>query len=178
MELEHEIYYNPFGGPFGFGANENYDKTSHRGVELSTEAKPWQWLKIWANYTYTKATFRGGVYDGNDIPDVPNHKVSFGFDLIPHFVAFLEGLDFNVWATYYSKRRFINDQPNVVPELNDYITVNAKLSYTWKFLTAFVGVNNIFDEKYSEYGVYSSFSGRNYYPSPGVNFFGGLSVKF
>jgi outer membrane receptor protein involved in Fe transport len=105
--------------------------------------------------------------------------VSFGFDLTPHFVAFLEGLDFNVWATYYSKRRFINDQPNVVPKLDDYITMNAKLSYTWKFLTAFVGVNNIFNEKYSEYGVCNPTTGaRNYYPSPGVNFLGGLSVKF
>jgi iron complex outermembrane receptor protein len=179
MELKNEIYFNPLGGPFGFGANENYDKTSHRGVELSAEAKPWQWLKLWANYTYTKATFRGGLYDGNDVPDVPNHKVSFGFDLIPNFDTLLEGLDFNVWATYYSKRRFISDQPNVVPKLDDYITVNAKLSYTWRFLAAFVGVNNIFDEKYSEYGVCNPTTGaRNYYPSPGINFLGGLSVKF
>ena len=174
MELNDEIYYNPL-----TYANDNYDKTRHWGAELSAEAKPWQWLKLWANYTYTKATFRGGIYDGNDVPDVPNHKVSFGFDLTPNFVAFLKGLDFNVWATYYSKKRFISDQPNVVPKLDDYITMNAKLSYTWKFLTAFVGVNNIFNEKYSEYGVCNPISGaRNYYPSPGVNFSGGLSVKF
>jgi iron complex outermembrane receptor protein len=179
MELENEIYYNPLGGPSGLGANENYDKTRHWGVELSAEAKPWDWLKLWANYTYNKATFRGGLYDGNDVPDVPNHKVSFGFDFTPHFVSFLEGLEFDVWATYYSKRRFINDQPNVVPKLDDYITMNAKLSYTWKFLTAFVGVNNIFNEEYSEYGVCNPSTGaKNYYPSPGVNFLGGLSVKF
>jgi iron complex outermembrane receptor protein len=178
MELDNEIYYNPLGGPFGYGANENYDKTRHWGLELSAEAKPWDWLRLWANYTYTKATFREGVYKGNDVPGVPNHKVSLGFDLVPDFVTFLEGLEFNVWATYYSEMRFINDQPNVVPKLDDYITVNAKLSYTWRFLTAFVGVNNIFDEEYSEYGVYSSFSGRNYYPSPGVNVVGGMSIKF
>jgi iron complex outermembrane receptor protein len=174
MELNDEIYYNPL-----TYTNENYDKTRHWGVELSAEEKPWQWLKLWANYTYTKATFEGGLYDGNDVPDVPNHKVSFGFDLIPNFVAFLKGFDLNVWATYYSKRRFINDQPNVVPELGGYLTVNAKLSYTWRFLTAFVGVNNIFNEKYSEYGVCNpATEARDYYPSPGINFSGGLSVKF
>ena len=62
---------------------------------------------------------------------------------------------------------------------DDYITANAKVSYTWRFITAFVGVNNIFNEKYSEYGVYSWFRSQlAYYPSPGVNFLGGLSVKF
>jgi outer membrane receptor protein involved in Fe transport len=174
MDLDHEIYYNPL-----TYTNENYDTTRRWGVQLPVEAKPWQWLKLWANYTYTKATFTEGPFKGNDVPDVPNHKVSFGFDLTPDFVAFLEGLKFNVWATYYSQRRFISDQLNVVPEMNDYITVNAKLSYSWKFFTAFVGVNNIFNQKYSEYGVCDPLTGeRYYYPSPGVNFLGGLSVKF
>jgi iron complex outermembrane receptor protein len=174
MDLDHEIYYNPL-----TYTNENYDTTRRWGVQLPVEAKPWQWLKLWANYTYTKAIFTGGPFNGNDVPDVPNHKVSFGFDLTPDFVAFLEGLKFNVWVTYYSQRRFISDQPNVVPEMNDYITVNAKLSYSWKFLTAFVGVNNIFNQKYAEYGVCNPLTGeRYYYPSPGVNFLAGLSVKF
>jgi iron complex outermembrane receptor protein len=179
MELENEIYYNPLGGPFGFGGNENYDKTRHWGIECFAEAKPWDWLKLWANYTYIKATFKEGVYKGNDVPGVPNHKVSFGFDLTPAFVAFLKGLEFNVWATYVSAQRFISDQPNVVPKLDDYMTVNAKLSYTWRFLTAFVGVNNMFDEEYSEYGICSQTTGaRNYYPSPGVNVVGGMSITF
>jgi len=174
MELENEIYFDPL-----TFTNGNYDDTRRWGVEVFAEGNPWDWLRLWANYTYTKATFRGGVYNGNDVPDVPNHKMSFGLDLTPNFVAFLEGLEFNVWATYYSKRRFISDQPNVVPKLEDYITVNAKLSYTWRFLTAFVGVNNIFNEEYSEYGVCNPTTGaRNYYPSPGVNFSGGLSMKF
>jgi iron complex outermembrane receptor protein len=179
MELENEIYYNPLGGPSGFGANENYDKTRHWGIEFSAEGKPWDWLRLWANYTFIKAIFREGVYKSNDVPGVPNHKVSFGFDLTPDFVAFLEGLEFNVWATYVSAQRFISDQPNIYPKLDDYITANAKVSYTWKFLTAFIGVNNIFDEKYSEYGAYSWFRSQlAYYPLPGVNFLGGLSIKF
>lgn len=174
MELEDEIYYNPL-----TWANENYDKTRRWGVELFADGRPWDWLKLWANYTYMKATFRGGAYKGNDVPSVPRHKVSFGFDLTPDFIAFLEGLELNVWATYMGKMRFISDQPNVIPRMDDYITVNAKVSYTWRFITAFVGVNNIFDEEYSEYGVYSTMAGtRNYYPSPGVNVVGGLSFKF
>jgi iron complex outermembrane receptor protein len=174
MELDDEIYYNPLGGPLAFGANENYDKTRHWGIELSAEAKPWEWLKLWANYTYTEAKIRGGAYSGNEIPGVPHHKVNFGIGVTP-----LEGLAIDIWANYVGERRFIGDQPNIFPKLNDYMTINAKVSYTWKFFTAFVGVNNILDEKYSEYGVYSWFRHQlAYYPSPGVNFSGGLSVKF
>jgi iron complex outermembrane receptor protein len=174
MELDNEIYYNPLGGPFSFGANENYDKTRHWGVEFSAEAKPWEWLKLWANYTYTEAKIRGGVYSGNEVPGVPHYKVNFGIGVTP-----LEGLAIDIWANYVGERRFISDQLNIFPKLDDYITFNAKVSYTWKFFTAFVGVNNIFNEKYSEYGSYSWFRHQlAYYPSPGVNFLGGLSVKF
>jgi iron complex outermembrane receptor protein len=174
MELENEIYYNPLGGPFAFGANENYDKTRHWGIEFSAEAKPWEWLKLWANYTYTEAKIRGGQYSGNDVPGVPHHKVNFGIGVAP-----LEGLAIDIWANYVGERRFIGDQPNIFPKLDDYITANAKVAYTWRFITAFVGVNNIFNEKYSEYGAYSWFRSQlAYYPSPGVNFLGGLSVKF
>jgi iron complex outermembrane receptor protein len=174
MDLEDEIYFDPL-----TFINGNYDDTSRLGVEFFAEGKPWDWLRLWANYTFTKATFRDGVYEGNDVPHVPNHKVSFGFDLTPNFVAFLKGLEFNVWATYVSEQRFISDQPNVVPKLDDYITANAKLSYTWRFLTAFVGVNNMFNEEYFEYGVCNPTTGaRNYYPSPGVNVVGGMSITF
>ena len=174
MELEDEIYFDQL-----TFTNKNYDDTRRWGVEVFAEGQPWDWLRLWANYTYIKASFRGGVFEGNDVPDVPNHKVSFGFDLTPDFIAFLEGLEFNVWATYYSKKRFISDQPNIVPKLDDYMTVDAKLSYTWRFITAFMGVNNIFDEEYSEYGVCNPTTGaRNYYPSPGVNVVGGVSLKF
>ncbi|UCD70790.1 MAG: TonB-dependent receptor [Syntrophobacterales bacterium] len=174
MEIENEIYYNPLGGPSGFGANENYDNTRHQGIEFSAEAKPLQWLSVWANYTYTQAKFSGGQYEGNEVPGVPYHKVNFGIGVTP-----LEGLDIDIWSNYVGERRFISDQPNIFPKLHDYMTVNAKVSYTWKFLTAFVGVNNIFDEKYSEYGSYSWFRSQlAYYPSPGINVLGGLSLQF
>ena len=171
-ELEDEIYYNPLGGPLG--ANENYDKTRHWGIEFSAEAQPWKWLTLWANYAYAEAKFREGQYKGNEVPGVPNHKVNFGIGVTP-----LEGLTIDIWSHYVGKRRFISDEPNIFPYLDDYITTNARVSYTWKFLTAFVGVNNIFDEEYSEYGVYSWFRNQlAYYPSPGIHVLGGLSITF
>jgi iron complex outermembrane receptor protein len=169
MELDDEIFLNPL-----TFANENYDKTRRRGVEVFGEATPWKWLRLWANYTFIKATFGGGSYNDNDVPMVPRCKASFGIDLTT-----FEGLSLNIWANYVGKRHFISDQANEVEKLDDYMTVNAKVSYSWRFLTAFIGVNNIFNEQYSEYGVVSSFTGlRNFYPSPGINVLGGLSLTF
>jgi outer membrane receptor protein involved in Fe transport len=60
--------------------------------------------------------------------------------------------------------------------MESYIVVNAKLSYTYKTLTAYVGVNNIFNEKFSEYGVVGFSGNKNFYPAPERNFYGGLRV--
>ena len=54
--------------------------------------------------------------------------------------------------------------------------VNAKLSYTYKSLTAYVGANNIFNEKYSEYGIVGAGGLKNFYPAPESNFYGGLRL--
>lgn len=64
MDLKNELYYNPIGGPFGFGANENYDKTRRDGLEFSLESKLNDLVSLIGNYTYTKATFKGTLYSG------------------------------------------------------------------------------------------------------------------
>jgi outer membrane receptor protein involved in Fe transport len=77
------------------------------------------------------------------------------------------------------RRYFISGQNNQGDKLGDYTTVDAKLSYNREKMTAFFGVNNIFDKKYSEYGVTDlTGTARNYYPSPGINFVGGVAFKF
>ena len=91
-----------------FGINSNYNKTRRQGLEFSFGVSiPESVLAllgktgipenftIFCNYTYTKATFREGSFIGtdpftgglallsyeyNDIPLVPRHKASLGFD--------------------------------------------------------------------------------------------------
>jgi len=47
-------------------------------------------------------------------------------------------------------------------------------------LTAFLGVDNVTDVKYSSFGIdYEQYAMPNfYYPMPGVTFKGGVSVEF
>ena len=46
IQIDDEIYYNPQGGNFGWGANENYDKTRRIGVEIGGEADILRFLDV------------------------------------------------------------------------------------------------------------------------------------
>ena len=174
MNVENELYYNPGGGPFGWGANENYDKTRHQGLEVSAEVKPCDKVEFYANYTYTDARFRDGVYRDKFIPMVPKNKGTVGVR------AFLPwDIILNIFGTYVDKRRFINDQANRWPELKRYFTLDANVFYKLNDLTVGAGINNILNEKFYEYGVCNATTGAvNFYPSAQMNFFLEARYKF
>lgn len=172
IDLHNELFFNPV-----TFANENYPKTRRQGIEVGAKAKPFPWLKIWSNYSYIKPSLLGNSFSGNDIPGVPRHKGSIGTE-----VDFGKGFQLSTKANIVGARYFISDWANRVGKLDGYYTWDAKLSYTWRGLKGFVGVNNITNCKYTEYGVLSfDFMGQphpNYYPSPNRNFSGGVSYTF
>ena len=167
MDVSDELFYNP-----ATFANENYDKTRHQGIETSAQYKILKRVKIFGNYTYSDSVFKGGVYDGKFIPMVPKHKGCVGIASV-----FFENISLDLKGNYIGKRYFISDQSNSLPRMEDYFTVDSKLSYDFKNGTWFLGVNNIFDKDYSEYGVKSG-SLRYYYPSPKRNFELGAVYKW
>jgi iron complex outermembrane recepter protein len=169
MNLKNELYYNP-----ATYMNENYDKTRHQGIEAGFSSKlPWR-LKLSGNYTFDQAVFKEGVYKGKDIPMVPEHKFNLG--LTHFFTDFLSGgFSFN----YMSNRRFINDEANRWPSLKQAFRVDAKLSFEKSDYKISGGINNLFNEKFYEYGVCNANTGAvNYYPAIGRNFFMKISKKF
>ncbi len=169
MDLDDEIFFNPT-----TFANENYPKTRRQGFELGLKVKPMPWLFIWGNYAYTQPLLRGNFFSGNDIPGVPRNKGSIGAD-----VHLGKGFLINTRANLIGSRYFISDWANQVEKLGGYYTVDTKLSYSWKGLKAFVGANNLFDQKYAEYAVTNATgTSLSYYSSPERNFFGGISYTF
>jgi len=169
MKLNNEIFYNPL-----TFANQNYDDTEHRGIELGLELKLNDTFKIKGDYLYTKAFFDGGLYNRNQIPLVPYHKASLGLE-----TDLMSGFKLDIIAGFVGKRYFISDQPHNYPKMDDYTTLSMKLSYEFKNLNVFFKVNNLLNKKYSEMGAISLMSGeRGYYPSPERNFIGGVSYKF
>jgi outer membrane receptor protein involved in Fe transport len=88
------------------------------------------------------------------------------------------GLSFNARANFIGSRFFISDWANKVDKLDGYHSLDAKLSYAWKGLKAFVGVNNLTDQKFSEFAVVNGTGAQLFYPSPGRNFIRGISYTF
>jgi len=169
MDLRNEIFLNP-----ETLNNENFPKTRRQGIELGVKVLPFEWLSLWGNYGYIRPRLRGDSSSGNDIPGVARHKGSIGTD-----IRIWKGLQLNGRALFVDSRYFISDWANQVDKLDGYYTVDAKLSYLWKGLKAFVGVNNLFNRKYAEYAVTNATgTAQLFYPSPERNFLGGISYTF
>jgi iron complex outermembrane receptor protein len=169
-EIKDEIFFNK-----ATFTNENYDQTLHQGIEVGAKADFFEWLTLYGNYAYEKATFRDGPFDGKDIPAVPRTKFNLGFrihDVIPK-------LAFSADYFYVGDSTLISDQANRFEKLESYYTINLRLSYAWKWLNLFAGVNNVTQQKYSEYGLIGGFTSTPYYyPAPERNWMGGIEIHY
>ena len=171
IDTRDEIFFNP--DPLMF-ISENYPKTQRKGVEIGARVTPVPWLSVWANYAYIQPTLRGGLFPGNQIPGVPTNKGAVGASVGP-----LKGFHLSANAVLMGSQYLISDWANQVEKQPGYYTLNARLSYTWKGLNAFFGVNNITNQKYSEFAATNGLGTvQRFYPSPETNFMGGLSYAY
>lgn len=169
-EIKDEIFFNAV-----TFTNSNHPETLHQGVEVGTKVELWSRMSLYGNYTYEKATFEKDPFEGKDIPAVPRHRANLGFqvhDLIP-------GLIFNANYTYVGSSYAISDQANQFHKLDSYYTIDTRLSYQWRWLKGFFGVNNLTDQEYSEYAVIGGYPETvNYYPAATRNWVAGLEMAF
>jgi len=168
IETEDEIYYNP-----DWFSNLNLDgDTCRRGVEFSI-THLFGWGRISADYTYTDSEIDNGSFDGNQVPNVPEHLAGFQI-LVEQFQPFTLAVN----SRYVSERPFIGDWSKDFGDQDDYTVVNAKLKYRWRKVEAFLDINNIFNEEYSEYGALGGFPTEEaFFPSSKTNFLVGISIS-
>jgi len=172
IDTKNELFYNP--EPL-ISANENYDgKTRRDGFEVSL-TKAFDKITLSGNYTYNDAIFTSGQFENKDVPNVPNHKAT-----LSGLFSFGKGFSLMVSGIYVGERPFISDFSNSFEYQEDYLVINTKLKYQRKMITAFMNINNITDEEYSEYGGISYFpiAEPGVYPSPEINFLAGISAEF
>lgn len=169
IDLEDEIFFNPV-----TFTNENYPKTRREGLEIGVKTRPFERISLWGNYSYLRPRLREGTFSGSDIPGVPRHKAAVGMDL-----SVWKGFQLSGKANLIGARYLISDFANQVDKLDGYTTVDGKISYQWKGLQAFVGVNNLFNRKYSEWAATNAAGTTQlFYPSTGRNYWCGASVTF
>ncbi|MBW1850428.1 MAG: TonB-dependent receptor [Deltaproteobacteria bacterium] len=169
-EIKNELFYNP-----STFENTNHPETIHQGIEVGGKTELFRMLTFYGNYTYEKAEFEKDPYKNNEIPAVPKHKGNLGVRVHGTVPGFIFSADYHYVGSSY----LISDQENNFKKLDHYHCIDARVSYEWKMLNAFVGVNNITNEEYSEYAVMDTFlTGRNFYSAPERNWLAGLEIAF
>jgi iron complex outermembrane receptor protein len=162
IKLENEILLDPT-----TFSNRNLPPTQRRGVEA--EAR-WQFASgfdLSAGYTYAEAEFRSGSMGGtpiagNDVPLVPRHAASFGAGW-----KFMPKARIDAALRYTGEQRYDGDELNTFDQkMPAYTVVDLKLAYDqadWRFTA---GIQNLFNEHYFSYGVYTAFPTYAALPAP------------
>ena len=159
MRLKDEIHFNPV-----TFENINLDPTRRYGLELSGAYDVTDRLKLQGNYTYMRAKFRDGDFSGKNVPLVPENTAS-----LTGIWKQTPATDLVVSANFVDNKYFDNDQSNSFEKkIPSYTTVDAKISHRYRGFRLTAEVNNIFEEKFYDYGVSSTFSPGVYnaYPLP------------
>lgn len=162
IDLENEILLDPV-----TFSNRNLPPTQRRGVEA--EAR-WQFASgfdLSAGYTYAEAEFRSGSFGGtpiagNDVPLVPRHAASLGAGW-----KFMPKARIDIALRYTGEQRYDGDELNAFNQkMPAYTVVDLKLAYDqadWRFSA---GIQNLFNEHYFSYGVFTGFPTYAALPAP------------
>jgi len=170
MQIDNELYWDPI-----VSSNTTYEGTKRLGFDSGFNFNPFENLLVNCFYTYVDAQYRKGDYKGKKFSMVPEH--SFKADLS---YLFSNGLTLYLDLLYRGSVYQINDPNNIYKKGDSYWVTNMKIDYKYKDnWSLYLGINNLFDEEYSEYVAYSAMYNKNgIYPSPGRNYYTGIKYSF
>ena len=192
------------------GFFQNVGSTRRQGFEASVNYQDAQWSG-YAQYSYVDATFRSRlllsspsnpfqdpqgniqVLPGDRLPLIPMSRVKFGADYSLSHNWSVGGSLLLATGSFYR-----GDESNQNPQLPGYHVVSLRTSYRInKQVELFANVQNLFDERYSTFGLYSDPTGvgapgvppdtiangpgvDNRFQSPGMPraYFGGVKIRF
>jgi len=152
MDVFDEIFLDPEAAP-PLGRNVNLDRVQHRGVELSGNLRPWEWLEVYGSYTYDDVEIREDMLTGlagMRMPMVPRHRGTAGFRV------FLPcDLEAGLNGNFVGERFLVNDVANRFAEQASFAVYDAHLAWRPKLgehvrFGVEGNVYNLFDREYSE----------------------------
>jgi iron complex outermembrane receptor protein len=160
----------------GFFAN--IGKTRREGVELSAQAQVRGGHTVYANYAYTRASFRTkaeifsirseGAYApdsanasplygtnevevGDQLPLVPEHQIRFGAAL-----ALGGGFEAGLDGRYTGKQWLRGDEANETGPLDGYFTGDVRLEWERNRWSIAAVVSNVFDSRKAVFGTFNA----------------------
>jgi iron complex outermembrane receptor protein len=158
----------------------NAGKSERNGVETALSWQHESGFGADLSYTYSDFTFEDFVDEsGNDIagatlPGLPKH---FGYAGVSYAGA--NGLLARLESVYSGK--LYADNANAT-EVDSYVVTNLRASREFEsgnwLVRPYIGVNNIFNERYFSNIRINAFGGRFFEPAPDRNFYAGVVVRF
>ena len=153
---------------------ENIAESRHRGVEAGVKLYVQERATVFANYTLQNVKTQSGDNKGKFVKAIPRDYVSAGL-----MTALAASVSASV--TVRSARRMFLDDANTAP-LDNYTTVDAKVSALWRFATLWVEALNLMDATYSTTGFPDPDPSDSdivfLYPAAGRAFRLGVNVDF
>jgi iron complex outermembrane receptor protein len=156
----------PIPGLQGFGYFQNVGSTRRQGIEAEVSLKS-NVVQFHASYAFVDARFLDSlqvgsnspfadadgniqISPGNQIPNVPRHRIKAG---IEYAVTDLWKVGGD--ALWVSSQYYVGDESNQAPKLPGYAVFNLHTSYQVAKNLQFYGkVDNVFDNRYSTYGTF------------------------
>jgi iron complex outermembrane receptor protein len=174
--LENDIYGIATSVSQGFF--QNIGDTRRQGVEAGINYNSPQW-SAFANYSLVQATFRSPltvpspsnpyqdalgdiqVEPGDRLPGIPEHRLKLGADYVV-IPGWRVGATLNLVSSFY----YVGDEANLLAPIPGYATVNLHTTYKpVPHFEAFASINNLFNRKYSTWGILSDPTGVG---APGI----------
>jgi len=164
--LENEIVFNPLGGPFGFGANENIGDTSRTGFIVDANFRPIRDLTLNASFSYVDADIETGSLAGGTVPLVAEETATVSANY-----EFPYGVDAYLEVHGTGERAAATDFFGNGETLPGFVLLNSSLSYTKGPFRLTLRGNNLLDKEYSTFASFSNFTGlTSFFPAPERNF--------
>ena len=155
----------------------NAGSSRHSGVEIGLTARPIPAVALvgaytLADYEFTDFQTEDATFDGNEIPGVPTHQLHWSLRLTS---------ERGIWGAVdntHSSSMFVDDA-NTAKNAG-WWTTDIRVGWEggnarWQ-VAPFLGLRNLFDEKYASSVVVNAFGGRFFEPAPGRHAYVGMRI--
>ncbi|SFI37698.1 iron complex outermembrane recepter protein [Nitrosomonas sp. Nm34] len=156
----------------------NAGKSRRLGVETRLATPVWHGLQGEVAYTYSDFQFEHYVVDnidlrGNEFPGLPKHRWE-GRVRYTHPSGLFGQLHVHRVGEF-----FVNDINTVTNSAYNLgqLLLGWEKKHRWLEGSVFVGINNLFDERYNANTRINAAAGRFFEPGPPLNVFGGLRIR-
>ena len=179
----------------------NVKKSFRTGIEIITDYKPLKWFawNLNAAFSMNKILDYTDYVDDWDSETGEQRTAKLGTSTISFSPAIIAGndftftpvKDFNIsFITKFVSKQYLDNSQDENLVIKPYCVSNLHFDYTLRTraiseIGFFFHINNIFNHKYaSNAWIYKFYSGNElnysagYYPQAGINFIGGIRLKF